>query len=110
MTLAFVKVPSRKTCSSSYGGTPCGFDANCGYPQLDAAIDSGDAHVSKQDAHHSDTGSVDAKAPTDAPCNFASFVIGLIDNDTTATAKPSLDLGASCTDDQKQSDFASLFP
>jgi hypothetical protein len=45
----------------------------------------------------------------DAGCTFAGFVLDLIKNDTTATATPSTNLGQSCTDDQKQSDFASLF-
>jgi hypothetical protein len=50
----------------------------------------------------------DGMAP-DGPCNFATFVLGLIANDTTATATPSTDLGQTCTDDQKQSEFATLF-
>jgi hypothetical protein len=53
-------------------------------------------------------GSTDS--PTDGPCNFATFVKGLIANDTNGTAAPSANLGQSCTDDQKQSDFSSLFP
>jgi hypothetical protein len=66
--------------------------------------DASDAKSSsKKDAKESD-------APADGPCNFATYVIGLIKDDTTATSKPTTDLGASCTDDQKQSDFASLFP
>ncbi len=42
-------------------------------------------------------------------CNFATFVNGLIANDTTMTALPSTDLGQSCTDDQNQAEFQSLF-
>jgi hypothetical protein len=49
-------------------------------------------------------------AATDGPCNFATFVIGLITNDTTATATPSTDLGQACTDNQNQAEFKSLFP
>jgi len=51
---------------------------------------------------HHDTG-------TDGPCNFATFVLGLIANDTTSSALPSTNLGQTCTDDQKQSEFSSLF-
>jgi hypothetical protein len=62
-----------------------------------------------------DTGGMDSPlnqmdTGTDGPCNFATFVIGLINNDSTASALPSANLGQSCTDDQKQTDFASLFP
>jgi hypothetical protein len=43
-------------------------------------------------------------------CNFATFVKGLVANDTTMTALPSTDLGQSCTDNQNQAEFQSLFP
>ena len=43
-------------------------------------------------------------------CNFATFVKGLVANQTTATALPSTDLGQSCTDNHDQAEFRSLFP
>jgi hypothetical protein len=46
----------------------------------------------------------------DAGCNFATFVKGLVANDTTMTALPSTNLGQGCTDDQNQAEFQSLFP
>jgi hypothetical protein len=49
-------------------------------------------------------------AAGDGSCNFATFVKGLIANDTNGTAEPSTDLGQSCQDDQNQAEFQSLFP
>jgi hypothetical protein len=46
----------------------------------------------------------------DGGCNFATFVRGLITTDTSMTALPSTDLGQSCTDNQDQAEFQSLFP
>jgi hypothetical protein len=46
----------------------------------------------------------------DGGCNFATFVRGLITTDTSMTALPSTDLGQSCTDNQDQTEFQSLFP
>jgi hypothetical protein len=56
------------------------------------------------------TNNNDAGDAGDAGCNFATFVIGLIDNDTTMSATPSTDLGQNCVDDQNQADFVTLFP
>jgi hypothetical protein len=42
-------------------------------------------------------------------CTFASYVLGLIQNDTTATAKPDTTLGAGCTPTTTQMAFSSLF-
>ncbi|HEX4446311.1 MAG TPA: hypothetical protein VH044_06240 [Polyangiaceae bacterium] len=44
------------------------------------------------------------------PCNFATFVKGLVASDTTMTALPSTDLGQNCTDNQNQAEFQPLFP
>jgi hypothetical protein len=63
----------------------------------------GGSDGSKADAH-TDTG-----VDSGGDCAFADFVIGLINKDTTATATPSTDLGASLEDAQQQSCFASLF-
>jgi hypothetical protein len=46
----------------------------------------------------------------DGACNFATFVIGLIQNDTNGTALPSTDLGQNCVDDHDAAEFQSLFP
>lgn len=46
----------------------------------------------------------------DAGCTFATYVIGLINNSTTATAQPDTTLGAQCKDSTDQAEFKSLFP
>jgi hypothetical protein len=68
-------------------------------------------HDAKTTGHDSgkDTGHTTGDTGTDGPCNFATFVLGLIANDTTSSALPSTNLGQTCTDDQKQSEFSSLF-
>jgi hypothetical protein len=72
--------------------------------------DGGDSSVPPTPEAGTDSGKdTGTTIPDSGACNYATFVIGLITNDTTATALPSTDLGAACTDDQKQSDFASLF-
>jgi|CZKU01.1.fsa_nt_gi hypothetical protein len=57
-----------------------------------------------------DGGKGPATDASDGGCNFATFVKGLIANDTTASALPSTDLGQSCKDNQDQAEFQSLFP
>ena len=47
-----------------------------------------------------DTGPATDGGPEGGPCKFNDFVLGLINNSTTATALPSTDLGEKCTDDQ----------
>jgi hypothetical protein len=90
--------------------TGCSSSSTTPITSSDSGTDGGetpDAHGGKGDSGKPGT---DGSMPTDGgKCNFATFVIGLIDKDTTPTAVPSTNLGASCTDDQKQSDFASLF-
>jgi hypothetical protein len=75
--------------------------------------DGGKGDGPSSDAHMvSDGKSGDAKPPPSdggGDCAFADFVIGLINKDTTATATPSTDLGASLQDSQEQSCFSSLF-
>ena len=85
----------------------CGGDDNGAKPARDASVDSPslgpDGTVPGTDAQSgNDTGT--------AACNFATFVKGLVANDTTMTALPSADLGQGCTDDQDQAEFQSLFP
>ena len=60
----------------------------------------------------------DGKAPGDSaadsgdggPCDFATFVTGLIQNHTNSTDEPSKDLGQACTDQMNQAQFKPLFP
>lgn len=45
------------------------------------------------------------------PCaSFASYVINLINTQTTASAQPDTTLGAGCPDSTSQDEFKSLFP
>jgi hypothetical protein len=46
----------------------------------------------------------------DAGCNFATYVIGLINTQTTPSAKPDTTLGAGCVDNKNQVEFKPLFP
>jgi len=84
-------------CSSSSSPPSTG-------PSTDGGSDG-----SKADAHAADTGVVEGGGVDGGDCAFADFVIGLVNKDTTATATPSTDLGASLEDSQQQSCFASLF-
>ncbi|MGD0675084.1 MAG: hypothetical protein ABSC94_06665 [Polyangiaceae bacterium] len=54
-----------------------------------------------------DSSSVDGSEG--GPCDFATFVIGLVENDTTMAAQPSVNLGQSCVDEQNQAQFTVLF-
>jgi hypothetical protein len=62
---------------------------------------------------HTDAGEGDASDASDAsdggPCDFATFVLNLVDADTTMTALPSTDLGQNCVDQQNQAQFSVLF-
>ena len=46
----------------------------------------------------------------DSGCNFATYVIGLVNTQTTAAAKPDTTLGAGCVDNKNQAEFKPLFP
>jgi hypothetical protein len=61
------------------------------------------------DGHAEADGHGETGVDSGGDCAFADFVIGLINKDTTATATPSTNLGASLEDSQEQSCFASLF-
>jgi hypothetical protein len=94
--------------SSSVGSGDSGSDSPTTHGDTGPHADAkGDGKMTGNDSGKD--GQVGMDTGTDGPCNFATFVLGLIANDTTASAKPSTNLGQSCTDDQKQSDFASLF-
>ena len=43
-------------------------------------------------------------------CTFATYVIGLINTKTTASAQPDTTLGAGCKDTTSQAEFKPLFP
>lgn len=43
-------------------------------------------------------------------CTFASYVIGLVNTKTTASAQPDTTLGAGCKDTTSQAEFKPLFP
>jgi len=114
---------SSSTPVSSDSGTPDGPVADTGKPTKDGGKGK-DGMTGKDSPSGMDSPVVGMDSPitmmdspvtmpetsTDGPCNFATFVLGLIANDTTATATPSANLGQSCTDDQKQSEFSTLFP
>lgn len=46
----------------------------------------------------------------DGGCTFATYVIGLVNTQTNATAKPDTTLGAGCKDTTTQAEFKPLFP
>jgi hypothetical protein len=99
-------------CSSSNGSSPDGgsdgnMSGDTGH-KTDGKMPGRDTGGLDSPLNHIDTGMM-TDTGTDGPCNFATFVLGLIANDTTAQALPSTNLGQSCTDDMKQSEFASLF-
>jgi hypothetical protein len=48
--------------------------------------------------------------PDAGACDFAAFVINLVNTDTTMTAQPSTNLGQTCVDQQNQAQFSALFP
>jgi hypothetical protein len=51
-----------------------------------------------------------APKPDAGGCTFATYVIGLVNGSTNATAAPDTTLGATCTDSTSQDEFKSLFP
>jgi hypothetical protein len=125
MTAAALATAVATGCSSSSSvgpGTEAGLD---GPSSTDSPTTKNDGKApppgkdsGKEGGMTTSDAPVDSPTKTDSPismdggdggCSFSVFVLGLIANDTTATAIPSKDLGQSCTDDQKQSDFASLF-
>lgn len=59
-----------------------------------------DSNPNNADTGTPDTGTTDGGTEGGGPCKFNDFVLGLINNSTTATALPSTDLGDTCTDDQ----------
>lgn len=46
----------------------------------------------------------------DAGCTFASYVINLVNTQTTSTSQPDPSLGQQCADTTSQAEFAPLFP
>jgi hypothetical protein len=101
-------------CSSSNGTSPDSGPDGQTSPDAKADGKTGGKDSGKDGPTGKDTGTdVTMTSPdgtADGPCNFATFVIGLITTDTTATALPSANLGQACTDDMNQAEFTSLFP
>ena len=106
-------------------GIACAMLVACGGDDNGAAPGGGDASFNDVNNNPGDDGPSpgsdanplrgDAMRPPDGgdgggPCNFATFVKGLIATDTTGSALPSTDLGQSCTDNNDQAEFKSLFP
>ena len=46
----------------------------------------------------------------DAGCTFASYVINLVNTQTTSSSQPDPTLGQQCAESTAQSEFAPLFP
>jgi len=88
-----------------------GDDNGAGPPSgIDAGSDAESPAPDGSSPPGNDGGKGPATDASDGGCNFATFVKGLIANDTTASALPSTDLGQSCKDNQDQTEFQSLFP
>jgi hypothetical protein len=85
-------------CVAAAGAAACNGD--------NSNPDGGDAMTS--DVAQPDTGP--GPDGGDAGCNFATFVIGLINNHTNGSDQPSTDLGQNCVDDRDAAEFQSLFP
>jgi hypothetical protein len=76
--------------------------------------DAADGNIAVSDSSSTEEsdgsdGSVGSDASDGGPCDFATFVLNLVDNDTTMTALPSTDLGQNCVDQQNQAQFSVLF-
>jgi len=91
-------------CSSSTsshpGATDSGPTSGDSGPGTDGGPDTG-TDTGTGDAATGDTGT--------GPCVFSTYVMGLVNNDTTSTALPTTNLGAGCTDDQDASDYQVYF-
>jgi hypothetical protein len=96
--------------SPTTDSTPPKTDGKAPPPHSDSGKDTGlDSPVTTMDSPVNTDSPVTTMDGGDAKCNFATFVLNLIKNDTTATATPSTNLGQNCTDDMEQIEFASLF-
>ena len=92
-------------CGGDDNGATSGNDASFNdseSPAIDGSMPGTDGKAPGID------GGGDGRA--DGGCNFATFVKGLVANDTTMTASPSTDLGQGCTDNRSQAEFKPLFP
>lgn len=82
----------------------------CGDDTQGALPKDGGGDAQQPDASLVDGGGGEGGEGGDAACNYATFVLGLINNHTNGTDQPSTDLGQTCVDDQNQTEFQSLFP
>jgi hypothetical protein len=90
-------------CGGDDNGTPG--------PAADAGKETGSSSGSSSGTSGSSGGGDSGpEASPDAGCDFAVFVLDLINNQTKENNAPSQDLGEACKDKQDQKDFASLFP
>lgn len=77
--------------------------------------DDGAASADRQDAGpggrtDSGGGGGDGGRDGGGACTFATYVIGLVQSSTNATAQPDTTLGAGCKDTTDQAEFKPLFP
>jgi hypothetical protein len=79
----------------------CGDDEQAANPGLDGG--GGEGGPGPEGGPNPDGG-------PDSGCTFATYVIGLVNKSTTATAQPDPTLGAGCKDSTDQAEFKSLFP
>lgn len=89
-------------CVVACGGlaVACGDDDDGGGGGTDAG----------NETSNNETGTGDGGDGGDAGCTFASYVIGLVNTQTNATAQPDKGLGAGCADTTDQAAFKPLFP
>jgi hypothetical protein len=85
----------------------CGDDDSGSGP---SSLDGGGPETSKPPPPNPEGGPNPDGSVPDGGCNFATYVIGLINTQTTPSAKPDTTLGAGCVDNQNQAEFKPLFP
>jgi len=84
-----------------------GLAVACGDDDDGGGTDSGGPETG-----NNETGTVDGGDGGDGGggCTFATYVIGLVNTQTNATAQPDKTLGAGCKDTTTQAEFKPLFP
>ena len=96
--------------------TACSGDDNAAPLPGDGGSNDGSVHTDAGEGGDAADGNITVSDGSDAsdasdggPCDFATFVLNLVDADTTMTALPSTDLGQNCVDQQNQAQFSVLF-
>ena len=84
----------------------------CGALSAACGDDDDNGDKPKIDAGGVDSGGGGGEGGPDggSGCTFATYVIGLINTKTTASAQPDTTLGAGCKDTTSQAEFKPLFP